>query len=172
VDAHKAHPDRVGISRQETKSRLRFIESVVVDAAIDALTRRGVLECEGDVLRVPTHRAHLGDEGARASGRVLSHLHKAGLAVPRPGELEKDLGSLPDRAATAESICDGIREVIGRREELAKEIDAFRQTRRQEWDERLAELEAAIAHPEANGHRHGEEDQAGGSTEEQVEGAR
>lgn len=75
-------------------------------------------------------------------------------------------------AATAESICDGIREVIGRREELAKEIDAFRRTRRQEWDERLAELEAAIAHPEANGHRHGQEDQAGGSTEEQVEGAR
>jgi len=75
-------------------------------------------------------------------------------------------------AAAAESICDGIREVIGRREELAKQIDTFRRTRRQEWDERLAELEAAIAHPEANGHRHGREDQAGGSTEEQVEGAR
>jgi glycosyltransferase involved in cell wall biosynthesis len=47
-------------------------------------------------------------------------------------------------ANTAESIRDGVADVIARRDELAAAIDPFRSARRLEWKVRMAELEAVL----------------------------
>ena len=56
-------------------------------------------------------------------------------------------------APSAESIRDGIREVLDRRGELAREIPGFRRERQRDWSDRLARLTAKVSEAGRSGNR-------------------
>ena len=94
---HAEKPHLEGIGREELRSRLpRSLPPRLFDALIDALTRRGAIVAERDVVRRARHTVARAASGAvDLAGRVHEKLRAYGIEPPAPKDLSSAIG-VPD----------------------------------------------------------------------------
>ena len=95
---HAATPDSLGLPESSLAKNLRaHAMPLLARAALRALLEQGALVRDGLLLRLPSHRAQLGDKDRDLLARVVALLQPAGLRPPIVGDLAAALGM--ERAA-------------------------------------------------------------------------
>ena len=91
AEFHEANPLRSGLQREELRNRLR-LDSGQFNDFISRLELEEVVQVEGAVLRLASHRVELTEEQERAVSALLEVLRKAGINAPPLNELAKRFG--------------------------------------------------------------------------------
>ena len=88
-DFHAKNPLKIGISREELRTRLPETEPHVFQAALEGLVGEGVAEIEKD--RVKRRSAGQKPDQSRLEGQILGILDKSGLTPPAASEIAEEL---------------------------------------------------------------------------------
>ncbi|MCY3801914.1 MAG: selenocysteine-specific translation elongation factor [Chloroflexi bacterium] len=91
AEFHEANPLRSGLQREELRNRLGLGSGQFNDF-ISHLELEGVVQVDGAVVRLTSHRVELTEEQERAVSALLEVLRKAGINAPPLNELAKRFG--------------------------------------------------------------------------------
>lgn len=100
TDFHTKNPLKIGISKEELRTRLPKVEPNIFQVALEELLKAGQLELEKDkvLLRAAIRTADKSVE--RQEEQILKRLHRSGLTPPNVNELSTEMnikeGSLRD----------------------------------------------------------------------------
>ncbi|MCY4108005.1 MAG: selenocysteine-specific translation elongation factor [Chloroflexi bacterium] len=120
AEFHEANPLRSGLQREELRNRLRLGSGQFNDL-ISFLELEGVVQVDGAVVRLASHRVELTEEQERAASALLEVLNMGGFNAPPLNELAKRFGVTDE---LLESLGAGGRLVrVG--SNLAYEADSF-----------------------------------------------
>ena len=90
-DFHEANPLRSGLQREELRNRLRLGSGQFNDL-ISYLELEGIVQVDGAVVRLASHRVELTKEQERAASALLEVLSKGGFNAPPLNELAERFG--------------------------------------------------------------------------------
>ena len=90
-DFHEANPLRSGLQREELRNRLRLGSGQFNDL-ISYLELEGIVQVDGAVVRLASHRVELTKEQERAASALLAVLSKGGFNAPPLNELAERFG--------------------------------------------------------------------------------
>ena len=95
---HRQWPVRPGVPRERLRADvLPETEPRVFAAVLDHLAGRGLIEVEGEVVRLPGHRPRLDGRLQEALDTFQARWRQAGAAPPSPAEVARELGLAPDQ---------------------------------------------------------------------------
>jgi selenocysteine-specific elongation factor len=92
TDFHAKNPLKIGISKEELRTKLPKVEPVVFQLALDELTQAGVLELDKDKVRLKSVPKSADNSVNELEERILKKLHNQGLTPPSVFELSGELG--------------------------------------------------------------------------------
>ena len=125
AEFHKANPLRAGLQREELRNRLRLGSGHFNDL-VSHLGLIGVVQIDGAVVRLASHRVELTDEQERAVSALLETLKTAGFNAPPLNELAQRFGIADE---VLESLGAGGR-LVRVASNLAYEAQSFEEIRR------------------------------------------
>jgi selenocysteine-specific elongation factor len=112
-DFHGSHPLAAGMDMEELRSKLPYVISPrLFRAIVEILTREKVVAREGNLLRLPQHRIHLGGVEKLLMERIQKALSNSPLAPPDLKQLEKDLNIGREKLAEVIRIMERNRSVV------------------------------------------------------------
>ena len=85
---HEKNPLKIGISREELRTRLPETDQQVFQAGLEELAGQGVAEIEKDRVRLKSAAQKQDQSADRLAGRIVSRLDAAGLTPPTFAELD------------------------------------------------------------------------------------
>ena len=88
AEFHEANPLRAGLQREELRNRLR-VEPGHFNDLISHLEAGGIVQLDGAVVRLTSHRVELSDDQEHSVSALLETLKAAGFNVPPLDELTK-----------------------------------------------------------------------------------
>ena len=88
---HEKNPLKMGISREELRTRLPETDQQVFQAGLEELAGQGVAEIEKDRVRLKSAAQKQDRRLDRLAGRIVSRLDAAGLTPPTFAELAEEL---------------------------------------------------------------------------------
>ena len=91
AEFHEANPLRAGLQREELRNRLRLGSGHFNDL-VSRLELEGIVQVDGAVVQLASHRVELTDEQERAVSALLEVLKTAGFNAPPLNELAKRFG--------------------------------------------------------------------------------
>ncbi len=91
VDFHRSAPLRLGISREEVRSRLK-LKAVVFNPLIKSLSASEILVEDGAVLRKPTHAVTFSDRQQQQINQLTATFSKRGINAPSVKEAVAAVG--------------------------------------------------------------------------------
>ena len=145
---HAAEPLQPGLPLEAARQSVRATPAALTEAAIDALVEAGRVERRGTTLALAGHAVELSGEDRALAGRIVDRYAAAGLEPPDTASLADELEIDPRRLrellahleregsvvkwasdwyVDPEAIERAEREVVGRLEEGAAEIGAFKE---------------------------------------------
>ena len=89
---HEKNPLKIGISREELRTKLPEVDSQVFQAALEEVVHEGKAEIEKDRVRQKSGTKEQDGSIERLEGRIVSILDKGGLTPPTGSELAGELG--------------------------------------------------------------------------------
>jgi selenocysteine-specific elongation factor len=88
---HTAYPLRLGMPREELRSRLH-LDAQLVNAIVDRTLDQGEIITESGTLRLPSHRVSFSPEQQKQIDAVLAAFRKAPYTPPSTSEVENQVG--------------------------------------------------------------------------------
>ncbi len=88
---HEKNPLKIGISREELRTRLPETDQQVFQTGLEELAGQGVAEIEKDRVRLKSAAQKQDQSADRLAGRIVSRLDAAGLTPPTFAELTEEL---------------------------------------------------------------------------------
>jgi selenocysteine-specific elongation factor len=89
---HQRNPLKSGLVLEELRSRLPGnLEPKILAALIENLVEEELITLEGKLVRLSSHKVKLDEKQQRIRERVESTIRNAGLSVPSPDEISRDL---------------------------------------------------------------------------------
>jgi selenocysteine-specific elongation factor len=112
-DFHAFHPLAAGMDMEELRGKLPYvISSRLFRVIVEILTEQKFLAREGNLLRLPQHRIHLGDEEKSLMEKIQKVLRNNPLAPPDLKQMEKDLGIAREKLAGVIRVMERNRSIV------------------------------------------------------------
>jgi selenocysteine-specific elongation factor len=90
-DFHEKNPLKVGISREELRTRLPEVDQQVFQAALEEVAKEGDVEIDKDRVKLPDVARKADETAGKLEGRIVAILEARGLTPPLTGELAEEV---------------------------------------------------------------------------------
>jgi selenocysteine-specific elongation factor len=128
-DFHAAEPLKVGLPKEELKSRFPNAAPRVFAALLDLLAKRGKVAVEQDIVRLATHRVQLRVDQEEVRGKVEGIFLRAGLQTPALDAVGQELRLDPKAVREAVGLLVAGKRLVKITEEIlvhAESLEALR----------------------------------------------